>query len=262
MGFFDAAKATVKGNKAYQMHAAANKLTDEGKVSEARSRYTEALKLYAEAVEAGCNRANILQGYAILLMREGELEKAREIMLKIEKIKGLTANDWFHLRLNYSIYQWKTGKLDKAIETIRRAAGDKMNSAVYTTLGMFLVDEARETRDFEKALAFNMEALEYDDEDAATLDNLGQLYLAMETAEADRDKAKEYRDKARKYFEKAHEEKPRQITTIYYLARMYHEDGEDERAREVLKDVDTIYFSAICPVSRQDMRALSAEVGV
>ena len=89
MGIFDAAKAAVSGNKAYRLHVDANKLANDGKPREAREKYQNALKLYDEADRLGVTAQNILQGYAVLLMREGEFEKARELMQRIgsEKVE-------------------------------------------------------------------------------------------------------------------------------------------------------------------------------
>ena len=263
MGFLDGTKAKLKANRAYQAHIKANQAADAGHIADAKQKYAEALSMYEEARQLGCKRANILQAYAVLLMREGQLDKAREVMLEIEKIKGLTADDWFNLRLNYSICQWKLGQLDKAIETVRRAGRERMSGGIYNTLGMFLVDKAQQTGDFEEALAFNLEALEYDDEDPATLDNLGQLYGLMAQSESEKgnaDQAADYRKKARDYMLKAHKLKPRQITTIYYLAQMCREDGEIDRARALVNSASDIYFSALCPVSRERMDALAAEL--
>ena len=72
---------------------------------------------------------------------------------------------------------------------------------------------------------------------------------------------KEYRAKAVEYFRRAYHEKPRQITTLYYLARLFHRDGQDDKARKLLSARDTLYFSAVCPVTREMMEALAKEVG-
>ena len=137
----------------------------------------------------------------------------------------------------------------------------RMNGMVYGTLGMFLVDQARVTGDFEEAMQFNREALDYDDEDGAVLDNMGQLYEQMSEAEGNGEKAAEYRAQALKYYKKAHKCKPRQITTIYYLARMLHADGDDAGARKLLAVRDTLYISAICPVTAEMMETLAKEIG-
>lgn len=264
MGFFDGIKVNITGNAAYKAHIAANQASDQGKLAEATQKYKDAMNLYDEAYRMGCAKPTIMIGYAVLLMREGDYEKAREVMLKIEKMPGLTSDDWYHLRLNFSVYQWHAGQLDKAIETARRSCGEHLTSSVYTTLGMYMVDKARETREFEEALKFNLEAVEYDDEDAGALDNLGQLYeLMSEDAreKGDMEKAAEYHKMAKKNLKKAHANRPRQITTLYYLAKLYHADGQDDKAREMFVNLDNLYFSKMCPVSRDMMVAIADEIG-
>lgn len=259
MGLFNAAKAAFTGNKAYRAHVDGNKLAGEGKRQEAAEKYQTALKLYGEAMQSDGIPQNIQRAYAVLLMREGEFEKAGALMQQISKMKNLSKDDWFELRIDYSIYLWKTGQLDKAIETIGRAADYRMNGMVYGTLGMYWVEKARQTHEYREALDFNMKALDYDDEDPSTLDNLGQLYEIMSREPGE--KAAEYRAEAMKYYKLAHKAKPRQTTTIYYLARLFHEDGADDKARKLLSVRDSLYISAICPVTPDMMEALAKEVG-
>jgi len=261
MGFFDAAKAAYNGNRAYHLHTDANKLAGEGKVAQAKEKYAEALKLYGEAARQGNAASNVMQAYTLLLMREGEFETARELLEAMSRRKGLSDGEWSQLRLQYAIYLWHAGEIDRAIETIGRAAAKGMNGSIYSTLGMFWVDKAKQTGEFGPALEFNRQAMDYDDEDAATLDNMAQLCEAMAAAESDAAQAEAYRAQAMDYYKKAHAQKPRQITTIYYLARMLHQNGDDAGARKLLADRDTLYISAICPVTREMMDALAAEVG-
>ena len=261
MGIFDAAKSAYNSNRAYHLHVDANKLAGEGKVAQAKEKYQAALKLYDEAAHQGNLAPNILQAYTLLLMREGEYEKARALMENLSKRKGLSDAEWVQLRLQYSIYLWHTGQLDRAIETMQRAAAKGMNGSIYSTLGMFWVDKARQTGDFGPALDFNREAMDYDDEDASTLDNMGQLYEAMAEAEGPGGQADAYRAQAKEYYKKALKQKPRQITTIYYLARMLHREGDDAGARKLLSAKNTLYISAICPVTRDMIDALAAEIG-
>ena len=259
MGIFDAAKAAMSGNRAYRMHVDANKLASEGKPEEAGAKYQQALKLYGEADRLGVLAPNITRAYALLLLREGRADEAMDLMRRMAKNKALSEEEWFQLRVQYAIGHWCAGELDEAMETMGRAAKYKMNGNVYSTMGLFWVDKAKKTGEYDEALKFNLEALDYDDEDASTLDNLGQLYEAMAGKDADR--AGEYRAKALEYFEKAHAIKPRQITTLYYLARMLHQDGDDERARRLLSVRNTLYFSQICPVTRDMMDQLAREIG-
>lgn len=261
MGLLDTAKAAVVGNRAYRLQVDGNKLAGDGKPREAREKFTQALKLYEEADRLGNNAPNILQAYALLLMREGEFERSKAMMQRLAKQKNLSKDDWFELRVRYAILSWRMGDVDGAIETIGRAGAYKMNGLVYSTLGTFWVDKARQTGDCTEALAFNQKAMDYDDEDAATLDNMGLLYEMMADAEGDPAVAKAHRDQALDYFERAHKIKPRQITTLYSLAKMYHENGDDAKARKLLSIRDKLYFSHICPVSQEMFEALAKEVG-
>ena len=129
---------------------------------------------------------------------------------------------------------------------------------------MFLVEKARETGEFEEALAFNDEAMEYDDEDAGVLDNVGQLFMVMSEkyrADGDAEKASEYHEKALDALKKANELKPDQISSAYYLAKLLHEDGDDAKARELLDHVLKIPFSFMMQISRDEAEALRKAVG-
>ena len=107
-----------------------------------------------------------------------------------------------------------------------------------------------QTGDFAQAIAFNQEAYEYDEEDAGVLDNLGQLYYAMGET-----------DKAYDYFKRAFEQKPSQVPTLYFIAKMNHEKGDDEKARGFIKKCLEGNFSALCSISREQALALADEIG-
>lgn len=260
MGFLDSMKANREGMKAYRMHVSALQLRQNGKYVEATAKLNEAYQLYQQAYKEGFRKSSPLLAYAILTMQMGDFERARELMLEVSHDPSTSQQDRFTLRVNFSICQWKLGQLDKAIETCRMAGQEKMNSLVYTTLGMFLVEKARETGEFDEALAFNQKAMEYDDEDAATLDNMGQLYLFMSERESDSAKAAEYRKTGADYIRRAYEAKPEQMTSVYYRAKLLHEDGDDAAARKILDDTKDVTITALCPVSRAQLDALRSEL--
>lgn len=142
-------------------------------------------------------------------------------------------------------------------------AADNKTTLVYTTMGLYRILKARETGDFAEAAAFNAEAYEYDDEDAAILDNIGYLHMSMAEharAEGDEEKVKAERKLAYEYFTRAHKIKPRQITTLYYLAKMLEEDGQKERAEQFIGAAMKGNFSSICPVSRAEAEALQEKI--
>lgn len=264
MGFWDNYKATKTGSKAYRLHVTGMQLRKQGKYEESEQKLSEAIKLYGEAYEMGFRKAAALQGYALLLMRAGDFERAREIMLVCSKDKSMSADARFTLRVDFSICQWKMGQLDKAIESMKMAAENGKSGLIYSTLGMYLVEQARNTGDFEEVIKFNEEAYEYDDEDAGVLDNMGQMYLAMSEksrAEGDAAAAGEQRAKAVEYLKKAYEIKPEQVSSAYFLAKTLNEDGDKAQARKILDSAKKIPLSAILQISKKDMDELDKQIG-
>ena len=127
-------------------------------------------------------------------------------------------------------------------ELLERQHEKQPSGIVYETLG-YLYVEAGET---EKAIAFNTEAYEYDDEDSITLDNLGQAYYRLA---GDKEKAKEY-------FEKAIAIKPGQIDTLYFLAQYDLEEDNKEAAKIKLEKALEGRFSPLNYVTREQIQEL------
>ena len=267
MGFFDNMKINKLGQNAYNAHVQANDLFRRGRVAESRAKYEEANRLYGEAYAAGCRKTGVLMSYAVLLMRRGEFERARELMKETSSLDPKMDEDThFELRINYSICLWRLGILDKAIETIRFAGKHCKNGAYYTSLGSYLVEQAGKSgalEDYEEARVFLDAAMEYDDEDAATLDNYGQYHRLLSLKAREAGNEEEYaaqRKAAIDFFEKARAQKPGQITTLYALAQYAIEDGDTARAREHIDRALMHSSSRICPVSTEDLLALKASL--
>jgi len=263
MGFFDGMKVNKLGQNAYNTHVQGNDFHRRGRVAEAKAKYDEAMKLYEEAYQAGCRKNGVLMGYSVLMMRFGMFEQARELMKEISQIGGMNEDTHFELRVNYSICLWRLGILDKAIETIRYAGKHCKNSSYYSSLGTFLVEMAGQTGEFEEARVLLEEAMDYDDEDAATLDNYGEYYrlLGVKAAkEGDAEEAAKLRAVSKDYFERALKVKPGQITTLYALAKFAIEDGENDRARELLDKAILHSSSRVCPISLEDLQQLKAQL--
>ena len=263
MGFFDAMKANRLGQKAYSEHVAGNDLNKRGKPQEAEAKYASAGKLYQEAFDAGCRKTGTLMSWSVLLMRFGEFEKAREVMKEAAKDKSMNEDTHFELRVNYSICLWRLGLLDDAIMTIRYAGKHAKNSSYYSSLGTYLVEKAAQTGEFDEVKAVLDEAMEYDDEDAATLDNLGEYYrLRSEAAKqaGDAAEAEELRAQAKDAYERAHKQRPGQITTLFALAKFAKEDGDLEQARDYVDRAIARSGSKMCPISAETLKAFRAEL--
>jgi len=199
-----------------------------------------AMKLYEECVKEGLTEARSLLTYSVLLIRDGQYRVARELLVKMQKYQ-MSEPDRCQLFVNYATCVYKMGELQKGIELLERQHQKHPNGLVYETLGYLYV----EAGDFEKALAFNTAAYEYDDEDAITLDNLGQTYYRLGN-----DKAA-----AKPYFEKALEARPGQIDTLYFLAQYDLESGDKAAAKEKLQKALEGRFSPLNYANREMVEA-------
>lgn len=237
-----------KGRRAFQWHIRGNQLMNSDP-AKGKAMHDKAIQMYKEAYDAGCREGNIVMAYATLLMRFGQYERARELFLECEKLR-MDDRSKKQLRQNYSVCMWRMGNLDRAIEILKDMERHGKSEFIYTVLGYYLIEKALQTGDFEEALRYNTEALEYDEDDPGTLDNLGQLYYHMGDP-----------DKAYEYFAHAFREKPTQVPTLYFIAKINHERGNDEKARQFIDKCLGGNFSALCSISREQAQALSDEIG-
>ncbi len=273
MGFI----ANMKGQRAYILQS-------KGKPEDAR-------KLYEEAVAGGLADARCLLAYAVLLIRSGEYAKARELLVKTQKAPGITPEQKTQLFMNYAACVYKMGDIDKGIHLLESQHKHQPAGLIYQTLGYLYVEkyqlenkpapdaptpveevpaenptseaqpegeepaaaapaltplEAYE-QGVEKGLAFCQEAVAYDDEDPVCMDNIGQFYYRVLGD----------KEGAREWFDKAHELKPGQIDTLWFLSRYDLEKGDRTAALEKLEKCMEGRFS---PLNYADKNRISQEI--
>lgn len=234
MGFFTG----IKIRKALLMHQKGDK---QGAFEQYEAFYKEGLLF-----------SSYMLPYSVLLLKrgkEGDVEKAKEVLVKAQKAPDLKDADRRQLLMNYAVCLYKMGELDKAIEIMERSHQKTPCGITYQTLGYLYIQKG----DAEKALSYNLEALEYDEDDSIVLDNMGQLYYRL----------LDDKKKAREYFEKALEKKAAQIDTLYFLSRYDLEEGNKEAALEKLEVAREGSFSPLNYVTKaiieQEIKALTGE---
>jgi len=196
-----------------------------------KGEYKKALALYEEAFAKGMNKPRMLRGYSVLLIRMSMFDKALEVLKKMEQIGGMDAKEKTDLNVNYAIILWKKGHLDRAMEILEREFQELKNGTMYSIIGYLKIEQGNA----EEALRFNQLALDYDDEDAVFLDNMGQTYYRLV---GDKETAKTY-------FDRAIAIKPGAIDTNYFLALYDIEKGDKESARERLGIARRGFFSPL-----------------
>lgn len=240
MGFM----ATMKAQKAYALHG-------KGDLEGAK-------KLYQEAVDKGLDNPRFLLSYAVLLIRGGEFQKGKDLLVKAQKAPGITAEQKVQVFADYAVCCYKLGDLNRGIDLLEKQHRHQASGLVYQTLGCLYVEkyvpenrpvaaaqpaeavqeggeqpeaqtqeqlDAKWQEGKDKALAFLKEAVEYDEEDSICLDNLGQFcYRVL----GDKEEAKQW-------FDKAIEAKDSQIDTLWFLSRYDVEKGDRAAAAAKLE---------------------------
>lgn len=207
----------LAGNKALSAHS--------------KGDYRTALKLYEEAYAKGMDKPRLLKSYCVLLIRTSQFDKALEIIKQLEK-KPLDDKVKTDLHINYAIILWKKGYLDRAMEILENEFRRMKNGTLYSIIGYLKIEQG----DLEEAIRFNKEAVEYDEEDAVFLDNLGQTYYRLA---GDKETAKIY-------FDKAIAIRPKSIDTNYFLALYDIENGDIQSAKDRL---DTARLGMTSPLN-------------
>ena len=199
-----------------------------------------AVQLYKEAMDEGLKDLRYILTYSVLLIRNGSYQEARDLLVKVQKYP-MSDDQKRQLFVNYASCVYKMGEMEKGIELLERMHQKQPSGIIYETLGYLYV----EAGDAEKALPFNLEAVEYDEEDPICLDNLAQTYYRVV---GDKEKAKEY-------FLKAIEVKPGQIDTLYFLAQYDIEAGDKAAAKEKLEKALEGRFSPLNYATRDKVEA-------
>ncbi len=270
MGFL----ASMKGTMALTAH-------NKGDVVKAK-------KLYQEAVAGGAMEARTLLGYSLLLIREGSYEEAMAVLLKAQKSPDLTPDRKSQLFVDYAACCAKTGQIEKGIRLLEKQHRRTPTGLTYQTLGYLYVDhlaqgkpvadestvvmvpgnnefadpepgeglsveekqhiiDANWAAEMEKAEKLLTESIDYDDEDPVCLDNMGQFLYRVKG-----DKAA-----AKEWFDKAHEEKPGQIDSLWFLSRYDLDNGDTDAAVEKL---ETALEGRFSPLNYMDKAGIETEI--
>jgi len=246
MGFL----AKLNANRAYQLHV-------KGDLETAKAGYEQA---YAQ----GLNDAKLLASYAVLLLRIGDYERAVEVLRKAEKAPGITADQKNQVIQHYAVAIWKLGQQDRALEWLWKLLRNRKTGALYGVLGFLLIEKAEDMKPGgdppvsaadiraakDEAIAFNLEAVDYDEDDSIALDNLGQAHYRLLGD----------KDTARTYFERALQKKPGAIDTNYFLAQYDLAAGRTAEAVEKLLTAAQGRFSPLNYATRDMVEAQLAQI--
>jgi len=116
-----------KANKAYRLQKNGN--TEEAK------------RLYEECFAEGLNDARYNLAYALILIRGGEYQKAKDFLVKHQKTPGMSPDQRCTLLVDYAACCFRLGNLDKGIDVLEQQFRKTQTGLLYQTLGYLYVEK-------------------------------------------------------------------------------------------------------------------------
>ncbi|MBQ4517662.1 MAG: hypothetical protein II997_03645 [Clostridia bacterium] len=199
-----------------------------------------AFRWFERAEKRGMNNSQKIT-YAYYLMREGRVERSEALLNSVLAFRLDDQKVRFSAKSNHGILMLKTGRIDEALETFEEIFEVYKTTNIYGSLGYIYIVKG----DLEKAEAFNLEAYDFNNDDAIILDNLVQLY----------NKKEEY-EKAYEYAVQLMEKKPTFIEAYYDAAVAEIGVGKTEEAKEHLQHALTVRTCFISAIHHEDVQAL------
>lgn len=272
MGFM----ASLKGQQAMRAHT-------KGDIAKAKA-------LYEEALSKGLMEARPMLGYSLLLIREGEYEKAMDLLLKTQKAPDLSPDRKSQLFVDYAACCARTGQLDKGVKLLERQHERTPIGISYQTLGYLYVEQLSQGKPVADESTVVMVPGPHEFSDPVPGENLTvaeKQKILDEQWQAKLDKAAklieasiEYDDEdpvcldnkgqflyrvmgdkaaAKEWFDKAHAEKPGQIDSLWFLSRYDLENGDKAAALEKLELALQGNFS---PLNYADKAMVEGEIAL
>ena len=152
-----------------------------------KGRNEEARKLYEEVLAEGFIAARPMLGYALLLIRAGEYEKAQEVLIKTQKAPGITAEQKSQLFMDYAVCCFKLGDIDRGVRLLERQHAKAPTGLTYGALGYLYVEQYDLLKKDERIAAIQAKAAAKAEPEEAQSDEESSEESGEEAAEAQPD---------------------------------------------------------------------------
>lgn len=134
----------------------------------------ESLRLYSKAAKIKSSAPRVKHSYAYLLLKNKQVDEAITVLEALLN-SNITEADKNNTKLTYSLAKWKSGKLDEAVEMLEGIYPNFKTTILYENLGYLLILQGN----YERALAINLEAYDYNSSSNVISDNLGETYYHL-----------------------------------------------------------------------------------
>ena len=101
----------------------------------------EAIRLYEEAFAGGLNDPRFLLPYALLIIRDGQFQKAKDFLVAHQKAPGMMPQQRVELMVYYAVCCFRLGQVDKGVSTLEQQFRKTETGLIYQTLGYLYVEQ-------------------------------------------------------------------------------------------------------------------------
>jgi tetratricopeptide (TPR) repeat protein len=215
-----------------------------------RSFPAKAEKSYRRGMRLGGMSPKNEGAFGVLLLKQGKFQDAVEHFDSALSTKDCKGQLRSLIRMNRAITWFKLGEIDKAVIALEDLHENFRSLRVYQTLGYVYATAGM----FDKAEPYNLEACEYDRDDAVILDNTGQMYLDMGDF-----------DKAKGYFERAYAQK-HISDVLYHMGLIAEHEDRPQDALAYYREAMTKNMDALNDVTpaklTERIDILKAQLGI
>lgn len=202
----------------------------------------KAIELFEKAIALPNCSGGIKSSYAFLLFTNDKIDEAYEI---ISNTTVTEPREVMSFIITKACITWKKGLHNEAIELLEKAHADGKSAGVYEFLGYYYALN----KDLDKALPYNLEALEYDKDNQIIRDNLARTYFELNNYE-----------EALKIYEPLLENNPKFLDPYYYASKIYISKGENEKALGLLDKTSDIKDNFMTTLKKADAEKLRDEI--
>ncbi len=204
----------------------------------AKGDFEGGLKLYKLAYKIGKLNFGHSVRYAYLNLKEGNIDEADKLFNLVGMGK-LKPAERAKLKESHALVAWKRGELEDAVEMLEYVHNNFASTTTYGSLGYMYIHSGN----LEKALEYNLEGYDYNNENGIIVDNLAFTYL----------KLKDY-ENAEKYYKELFDLEPT-FPEGYFEYGKYLIDvkGQKQEGIELITKALDCRFSFLSMITRRDI---------
>lgn len=215
-----------------------------GKLNFDKGNTDKAIHFFEKAIAVPNCSGGIKSSYAFLLFTIGKIDEAYEV---ISHASADNPREVMSFNITKACITWRKGLRNEAIEVLEKAHSEGKSSGIYEFLGYYYALNG----DLDKALTFNLEAIDYDKDNKVIRDNLGRTYFELNNYE-----------EALKVYEPLLSESPKFLDPYYYTSKIYLSKGLNEKALNLLDQTEDIKDNFMTILKKEDVQKLREELKV